>query len=403
MSAFSANVIRRKPVRVSFDIASIRRVKTVDGGTEVRIVEGYSFVNSWVGDGVNLTRESMVAASDDYNAWGAVREMHQPLAAGRANGTVEIINEEGQNEVVQLGVAWDAKGATCRSMVDTEAIKKLDTGVYKAYSVGVQPTMMRGIDVIQCRWIENSYVDRPADPDALITLVRAEGADMNAESDVLVVAVERAETFAEHIPMLQNWSMDAVVGDACYELMECLWEATRANDRAGDVASAVQSIDEFATYLKGVFETGGPGMARAEQLVEVARTRFSASAQTAEALSRVSTLEGNLESLTQRASTAEAELTTLRAELAAKIDRVTELEATPDPAQAVPVRVATERTVAPFLDSEAGSGADVEKLRAELADLKRTAKDLPTDKERADAVVRISRLKQQIAESGETA
>ena len=314
-----------------------------------------------------------------------------------------MLNEQDAQEMIVLGVTWDEKGAICRSMVvDTEAIKKLDTGVYKAYSVGVAPKVMRGVDVIECAWLENSLCDRPADPDALLTLIRAEGIDLDAEVDVVQI-LQRSESFAEHIPMLQNWSMDAVISDACYELMECLWDATRANDRAGDVPLAVQSIDEFATYLKSVFEAGGPGMARAEQLVEVARTRFSASAQTAEALSRVSTLEGNLESLTQRASTAEAELTTLRAELAAKIDRVTELEATPDPAQAVPVRVATERTVAPFLDSEAGSGADVEKLRAELADLKRTAKDLPTDKERADAVVRISRLKQQIAESGETA
>jgi hypothetical protein len=402
MSFTHTDNIRRKPIRISFDINNVRRVKTPDG-IECRIVEGYSYVNAWVGDGYNLTRQAMVAATDDYNRWGAVREMHQPSAVGRASGSVDVLNEQDAQEMILLGVTWDEKGAICRSMVvDTEAIKKLDTGVYKAYSVGVAPKVMRGIDVIECAWLENSLCDRPADPDALFTLIRAEGIDLDAEVDVVQI-VQRSESFAEYIPMLQNWSMDTVVGEACYKLMDCLYDATRANDRAGDVPMAVQSIDEFATYLKSAFEAGGPGMARAEQLIEVARTRFSASAQNAEALSRVSTLEGNLESLTQRASTAEAELTRLRAELTAKANRVTELEAAPDPAQAVPVRISTERTVAPFLDSEAGSGADVEKLRSELADLKRTAKDLPTDKERADAVVRISRLKQQLTELGESA
>ena len=184
-------VLRRKPLRVTFDLGVVRRVSTPEG-VACRIVDGYSYVNAWVGDGVNLTRESMVAATDDYNRWGAVRQMHQPSAVGRASGTADILNEEGQPETIALGVFWDAKGATCRSLiVDPEAIIKLDTGVYKAYSVGVAPTMMRGVDVVQCTWLENSLVDRPADPDAILTLVRgAESVDLTADVDVLQV-VER--------------------------------------------------------------------------------------------------------------------------------------------------------------------------------------------------------------------
>lgn len=389
-------VLRRKPLRVTFDLGVVRRVSTPEG-VACRIVDGYSYVNAWVGDGVNLTRESMVAATDDYNRWGAVRQMHQPSAVGRASGTADILNEEGQPETIALGVFWDAKGATCRSLiVDPEAIVKLDTGVYKAYSVGVAPTMMRGVDVIQCTWLENSLVDRPADPDAILTLVRgAESVDLTADVDVLQV-VERS-TFGEEIDDLQNWALDGAVCDACYVLMDCLWEAVRA----GDAASASQSVDEFATYVKGLFGDAGPGMSRAAALLAHARTRFSAS--NADAISRLSSLTEDLARAGQRASVAEADLVTVRAALAASQQRVQELERQPDPAQPVPVRV-HDRTVAPFAHPDAGQdGAEIERLNKELADLVRTAPNLPTDSERQQAAMRINRLRQQLHALGAAA
>lgn len=387
------NLLRRKPLRISFDLGAVRRVSTAEG-IACRIVEGYSYVNAWVGDGINLTREAMVAATDDYNRWGAVREMHQPSAVGRASGSADILNEDGAPETVDLGVFWDATGATCRSLVvDQEAIVKLDTGVYKAYSVGVAPTMMRGIDVVQCRWLENSLVDRPADPDAVLTLVRGTG-DVDLEAEVQVVQVIERSTFAESVPSLRNWAMDGAVCDACYCLMDCLWEAVRE----GDAASAGQSVDEFAAYIKDLMGSGGPGMDRAAALVEIARTRFSAS--TADAVSRLSSLTEDLARAGQKASAAEADLVTVRAELAASQQRVQELERQPDPAQPVPAR-ASQRTVAPFADGGAeGQGQEADALKSELADLVRSAPSLPTDNDRQAAAARINRLRQQLHAMG---
>jgi hypothetical protein len=395
MSFPKTNILRRKPIRLAFDINQVRRVKTEDG-TPCRLVEGYSYVNAWVGDGYNLTREAMVAATDDYNRWGAVREMHQPSAVGRASGSVKILNEEDAEEEVTLGVSWDGKGATCRSLiVDPTAMVKLDTGVYKAYSVGVAPVMMRGVDVIQCKWIENSLCDRPADPDALLTLIRSEAADMDAELEVVQV-VERS-SFSEYTDKLRNWALDDVVNSACYYLMDCLWEAIRANSGQGDLTMAEQSIDEFASYLKEMLAQGGPGLARAEALIGLVRTRLSS--ESAETLSRFSTLEGDLTRATQRATQAEAEATTLRAEVAASRERIAELEKLPDPTQSIPVRT-TERSVAPFREPEPGNPTEVEALRSELAELQRTAPQLPTDKERAAAATKINRLRRQLQDLG---
>jgi hypothetical protein len=59
-------------------------------------------------------------------------------------------------------------------------------GVYRGFSIGGQPELVRGSDIIKFRWLETSLVDRPADPDALFTVVRAEGV-LDAEYDVRIL------------------------------------------------------------------------------------------------------------------------------------------------------------------------------------------------------------------------
>ncbi len=123
-------------------------------------VEGYAFVNEVVPgeDGIRLRRDAMEAASADYMKFGALREMHGRVAAG----TVPTLN-------------WEKRGAKIRAkVVDPIARLKVEEGVYKGFSVGVQPTVMRGKDIYNCSWFETSLVDRPKDPDALFT-TRAEG------------------------------------------------------------------------------------------------------------------------------------------------------------------------------------------------------------------------------------
>jgi len=125
---------------------------------EERIVEGYAFVNETVpGEGgMRLKRTAMEGATGDYMKWGAIREMHQPSAAGTA-----------------LSVEWDEKGARIRAkVVDDQAWKKVTERVYKAFSIGVMPTVVRGKDVEQCMWAETSLVDRPKDQDATLDVFR---------------------------------------------------------------------------------------------------------------------------------------------------------------------------------------------------------------------------------------
>lgn len=162
-----ATTTKMKPFHVFVPFTKIERK-----GSTVE-VEGYCFVNEVVDGegGIRLLRSAMEAATPDYMKFGAIREMHQPSAAGTA-----------------LEALWDEKGCLLRSKcVDPVACRKIEEGVYKGYSVGVNPKLIRANAVEACEWPETSYVDRPKDWDAVFNLYRVEGFDPNAEVEVTVL------------------------------------------------------------------------------------------------------------------------------------------------------------------------------------------------------------------------
>jgi hypothetical protein len=162
---------------------------------EKREVEAYAFVNEKVqGEGgIRLKRTSMEAATADYMKWANVREMH------RGDSAVAVAQQ----------VKWDATGAHMTLRVsDDAAWQKVKDGVYKGLSVGVIPEVMRGKDVEKCTWMETSLVDRPADPDARITVFRADGYDPEAEHDVQILDdhtpfLTAGEAFAEEFSLIR--------------------------------------------------------------------------------------------------------------------------------------------------------------------------------------------------------
>ena len=104
---------------------------------------------------------AMRAALPGYMAFGAIREMHQPLAAGAA-----------------LHAEVDADGATriCAHVVDPTAVKKVKAGVYKGLSIGGKVLSRDPADprlITSLRLDEISLVDRPCNPEAVIDLWKA--------------------------------------------------------------------------------------------------------------------------------------------------------------------------------------------------------------------------------------
>jgi len=208
---------------------------------EERIVEGYAFVNEVVpGEGgIRLTRSAMESATADYLANGTCREIHQPSAAGKP-----------------IDVVWDEKGAFLRmKVVDDQAWKKVQEGVYRGFSVGVTPKVMRGNQVTACEWWDTSLVDRGKDRDALITMWRS--GEVDPETEVEVEVLERA-SFSDYLAdcapsQLRDMALD-YLWNSLYDIQ---WGWGQAELSPEEKEAAIrQTCAEFTEFIVGAIATG---------------------------------------------------------------------------------------------------------------------------------------------------
>jgi hypothetical protein len=341
---------------------------------EARIVEGYVYVNEDVGDGRRLSRAAMEAATEDYMRWGAVREMHGANAAGTANDG---------GATPGLGVTWDERGAFFRcKVVDDAAWEKVKGGVYKGFSVGVRPMVVRGDTVTKCTWVESSLVDRPKDWDSRLTIARADGYDGTEEFEV---DVERG-SFADVMPAVEKHTLRR---EAMRVLDDLVW--TVLNDpQYTDKATAVrEAFAEAAEYIVGVIERGefpetglsdllAGNDAAAETLVRLETTLV-------ERGETVERLEAELAGRAADVERLEGEALVLRS-------RVEELEAMPDPGQARPLKVTAKNLVerAATIAEEQADATD--QRAAKIRALVESAAGLGHD-DRLKVIAQIQRLK----------
>lgn len=108
------------------------------------------------------------SAMPAWMEWGNVREMHQPIAAG-----IGV-------ELEQIGDDWWLKS----KCIDQSTALKIESGVLKGYSVGIKsPRVIKdaaapGGRISGGDIVEVSYVDRPCNPTAKMTICkRAPGED----------------------------------------------------------------------------------------------------------------------------------------------------------------------------------------------------------------------------------
>lgn len=140
--------------------ATFAKVDEQDDGT--LIVEGIASTEAVDAQGEIVKASAIEAALPDYmrHGTGALREMHQPLAAGTAVATV------------------DGETTTVRGhVVDPIAVKKVQAGVYKGFSIGGRVTKRDAADkktITGISLAEISLVDRPANPDAVLTMWKAD-------------------------------------------------------------------------------------------------------------------------------------------------------------------------------------------------------------------------------------
>lgn len=395
------NLRKMKPLSMFFPISRV--------DDEARVVEGYAFVNETVpGEGgIRLKRSAMIDATADYVANGTCREIHQPSAAGKP-----------------LDVQWDNKGAYLRmKVVDDQAWRKVKEGVYKGFSVGVTPKVMRGNDVTACEWWDTSLIDRGKDKDALFTVWRSGEVDRDAEVDVEVL--ERA-SFSDY---LTDWSPSTLRDMALDYLWNSLWDIQYTDGTPEEKEAAVRTTcSEFADFIVGVLATGElPNIVqspddeeRSADLPEITRaqvetflaatdeitvsrlawTNAEAGAMASqEAIARATTLESTISTLTIERDESQTELARVQGEHATAIERVRQLEN--EPARKPPVRVpeAVTRTFAATPNPDADK---ITALKTELAEISRSQPS-GSDQIASQRIARISMIRSELRELGETA
>jgi hypothetical protein len=147
--------------------ATFTKVDEQDDGT--LMVEGIASTETVDAQGEIVKSSAMEAALPDYmrHGTGALREMHQPLAAGTAMASVA-----------------DNVTTIKAHVVDPVAVKKVQAEVYKGFSIGGKATERDAVDksiITGLKLVEISLVDRPANPDAVLTMWKADTIDLDED------------------------------------------------------------------------------------------------------------------------------------------------------------------------------------------------------------------------------
>lgn len=215
-------------IKKIFANIDVSKTEELDDGTIK--VWGYASAETEDSDGETITADAMKAALPDYMKFGAVREMHQAKAAGTA---IEA-------EVQEDGKTWF--GA---HVVDSEAVKKVKNSVYKGFSIGGKVTERDTLNkaVIKgLKLIEVSLVDRPANPDAVFTMYKAETLDEVPNGDG-ISAVDALAELLNKGDITAEKLLELAKGEKCDD---------EEHDPAPDddkVEKGMYSVQDFASVI----------------------------------------------------------------------------------------------------------------------------------------------------------
>lgn len=335
--------------------AEIAKVEDEADGTLK--VYGYASTDSEDSDGETITADAMKAALPGYMKWGAVREMHQAKAAGTA---------------IEAKVQDDGRTWFGAHIVDAEAVKKIKANVYKGLSIGGRITdrdEMNKSVITGLNLVEVSLVDRPANPECVLTMYKAESLEEKepktpAAIDELAAILNKGEVTPEQLVEfakslkpaptesekkedlldIKKWSGEEICDastalnalDAIYYLLS---KELDEADSAEQVANLKAVVDNLKAYIVSELQeetmsgTEGDAMAMAAKPGDVAKT---------EVVDPLAKLQSELDVLKADVS----KLTGERDDLA---KRVKELEALPKAGGALLKAIAKGEDVQPIV------------------------------------------------------
>jgi hypothetical protein len=160
----------------------ITKIEAQDDGT-IKVV-GVASTGAVDDADETVLPEAMKAALPAYMRFGALREMHGLSAAGAT-----LKAEVGEDGVTRIET----------HVVDPVAVKKVQLGVYRGFSIGGKVLARDPSDrkvITKLRLNEISLVDRPCNPEAVIDMWKADraeaGGDGPSNAEVIAKATEMA-------------------------------------------------------------------------------------------------------------------------------------------------------------------------------------------------------------------
>lgn len=227
---------------------------------EQRMVYGYASTEALDSQGERVSKAAIESALPDYMRWANVREMHQPSAVG-VTKTADI----------------DEKGLyiACK-IVDDVAWGKVKGDVYKGFSIGGKSVnKVEGV-ITELRLTEISLVDRPANPEAVIDVWKAEGpdpAESSAVTELAKLVDDKAFKPSELLELAKRLQIEkdaaiAALPDGTFKILkaEDLRAALRAFARAKDQVAVREHIVKRAKVLAledklpAVWKVGGANL-----------------------------------------------------------------------------------------------------------------------------------------------
>lgn len=237
---------------------SIAKTEAQDDGTIK--VWGYASSAEVDSDGETILPSAIDNALGDYMKFGAVREMHQPLAAGTA---------------IEASVQEDGRTWFGAHIVDPIAVKKIQTEVYKGFSIGGKVLARDPLNktvITELKLVEVSLVDRPANPEAVFTMYKADTTDPKptdapAEGGEVSTTSEATEVSTE-VPVVEPTSKAEVVSfkkgmshvsqfayllrDLSWLVEDTAWEAEYEADNSPVPAALIAWIAQGAVIFEAM-------------------------------------------------------------------------------------------------------------------------------------------------------
>ncbi len=150
----------QRNVRVFADITKV--------DPDLRMVYGYASTTSLDSQNEKISKDALQKALPDYMRFANIREMHNNSAVG-----------------VAKEADFDGKGIYIGAkVVDESAWLKVKEGVYKGFSIGGKSISKVNDEITDLKITEISLVDRPANPECVIDLFKAENSDQGNDDSM---------------------------------------------------------------------------------------------------------------------------------------------------------------------------------------------------------------------------